>query len=56
MGYKKFCKKLFQIGAAGTMTQKEGEIRNTIQPQDTATGGNITDESPLLRVSYSLYS
>ena len=51
--YKKFCQKLFKIGVTSEMiSQREGEILNIFQPQDTATAisgesdsSNLTDQS-----------
>ena len=64
MAYKRFCKNLFQMGVTSEMiAQKEGEVLNIFnEPQDAATSdegndsGNITDQSQLLSVSYSLHS
>ena len=55
--YKKFCKKLFQIGVTSEMiSQKEKEILDIFNTQDAATScqtddGDIADQSQLLVVS-----
>ena len=57
--YKKFCKGLFDIGVTKEMIgEKEEEIRNIFNPQNTATSGQIggstiADQSKLPAVSDS---
>ena len=53
--YKKFCKGLFDIGVTKEMIgEKEEEIRNIFNPQNSATSGDsstIADQSQLTAVS-----
>ena len=56
--YKKFCKNLYRIGVTSEMiSQKEGEILNIFNSQDTAISGqiensNIADQSQFPVVSH----